>query len=109
MEEDIDTILERRTKIVLDDRSDHSPTFSKTAFKAKRNFQGQEFHHHDDDIDVDDPDFWKKILGNHIPDKSDDSIHGKRPRRPVDYRQQIHFESDSSFIGDYCTDDAFSM
>jgi hypothetical protein len=109
MEEDIDTILERRATLVLDHRSDRPPAFSKTAFKAKRNVHGQELHYHNDDIDVDDPDFWKKILGNHIPDKSDDLIHGKRPRRLVDYRQQIHFESDCSFKGDYCTDDAFSV
>jgi hypothetical protein len=114
MEEDIDTILERRSKLVIHDKSDIASatvgrsTFSKTAFKTKRNVasvnsQGQHYH---DDIDIDDPDFWKKILGNHMPDENEEMIISiKRPRRPVDYTQQIHFESDSSLLGDYTDDD----
>jgi len=117
MEEDIDTILERRTKLFIHhDRSNHpSSMFSKTFFKAKRNLasgklQGDDDQlKHGDDIDIDDPEFWKKILGNHIEDEPEDIIQSKRPRRPVDYRQQIHFESDSSFFGDNYTDDALSM
>lgn len=114
MEEDIDTILERRTKAVIPDRNDNqsseiaSSTFSKRAFKTKRNLASvnSQGHQYDDDIDIDDPDFWKKILGKALPVEKEVVICNKRPRRPVDYRQQIHFESDSSLSQ---TDDAYSI
>ena len=115
MEEDIDTILERRTKSVIHEMSDQLPlvvgrsTFSKTVFRSKRNLAlvNSQGHCHDD-IDIDDPDFWKKILGDHIlPDAPEDLISIKRPRRPVDYTRQTYDASDCSLMVD--TDDAYTL
>ena len=49
-EEDIDQILERRTKVILIESAGKGSTFSKASFAT----EGAE------DIDLDDPDFWQK-------------------------------------------------
>ncbi|KAK3733995.1 hypothetical protein QZH41_009861 [Actinostola sp. cb2023] len=50
-EEDIDQILERRTQVIKIDSEGKGSTFAKASFVSAR---GEE------DIDVDDPDFWQK-------------------------------------------------
>ena len=49
-EEDIDQILERRTQVITIE-SEKGSSFSKATFSSKRDRT---------DIDIDDPDFWKK-------------------------------------------------
>jgi hypothetical protein len=114
MEEDIDTILERRTKSLIVDFSDKisgvvgRSSFSKTVFKSKRSIDSTTYEGHShDDIDVDDPDFWKKILGYSLTEENDDFISIKRARQPVDYGGQIYM-SDASVIGNL-TDDDYSL
>ncbi|XP_032220278.1 chromodomain-helicase-DNA-binding protein 8 isoform X2 [Nematostella vectensis] len=50
-EEDIDQILERRTQVIQVESEGKGSTFAKASFVSAKG---------DDDIDVDDPDFWEK-------------------------------------------------
>jgi len=50
-EEDIDCILQRRTQIITLETGEKGSTFSKASFAATGNRE---------DINIDDPDFWKK-------------------------------------------------
>lgn len=52
--QDIDSILERRSTTITHDGSTSSGTFSKASFKHSNETV---------DTDLDDPDFWKKVVG----------------------------------------------
>lgn len=51
-EEDIDCILQRRTQVITLEQGEKGSTFSKASFASTGSR---------DDIDLDDPDFWKKV------------------------------------------------
>lgn len=86
-EEDIDVILERRTQIITLESGEKGSTFSKASFAASGIRE---------DINVDDPDFWKKwakkaeIDMDETGDKNELVIH--EPRRRTQIRRYGHDE-----------------
>jgi chromodomain-helicase-DNA-binding protein 7 len=73
IEQDIDTILERRAKTVIHENTGSKSnaaggTFSKASFKA---LSGSETKSLTMDVDIDDPDFWKKMVGEAKFEKND--------------------------------------
>jgi chromodomain-helicase-DNA-binding protein 7 len=69
MEQDIDTILERRAKTVVHENTGSKSSaaggkFSKASFKALGGSEAKDASVPSSaDVDIDDPDFWKKIVG----------------------------------------------
>jgi chromodomain-helicase-DNA-binding protein 7 len=86
VQQDIDSILERRSKTVIHDQTGSNSnaaggTFSKASFKApKMPASGQE-KAQADDIDIDDPEFWKKMVGEAKVDADDLIASGKKRKR----------------------------
>jgi len=89
MAQDINSILERRTKVVIHGSKEEKQggsTFSKATFKAG-NSDGVEA----DNVDIDDPEFWKKVVGE--AKKEDDSSNlqnKKRKRKATDYTEYFN-------------------
>ena len=96
-EEDIDSILERRTKTIKHDSGvtqEKASVFSKATFsststsKKSLNFPFNHFNLTEDQIDIDDPEFWDKVAQQaefNINDPIDDDMllimDGSRQRR----------------------------
>ena len=97
IEQDIDTILERRTKKVVHDNTGSKSnaaggSFSKASFKATKK-DGDESGG-TNDVDVDDPDFWKKMVGEASFDNDSDKLSTKkRSRKKAKYNEQ-YFDKD---------------
>jgi len=86
--QDIDSILERRTKTAIHENngrksSSAGDAFSKASFKAMNAATGGT-----DDGNVDDPDFWKKMVGEAKAVKLDDLIGKKRTRYKKNYNER---------------------
>ena len=90
IEQDIDSILSRRTKTVIHENTGSNSnvaggTFSKASFAAKggNNAPGK-------DVDIDDPDFWKKMVGESKVQNTDLLIKSdkKRARKKANYNEQ---------------------
>jgi hypothetical protein len=95
MEQDIASILERRSRVVVHDNTGSGSsaaggTFSRASFKAK-----SQDPHSNDEVDVDDPDFWKKFLA-HVPEEDDEEeqLQGRRQRnQQKNYSERTHQEN----------------
>jgi len=93
MEEDIDTILERRTKTVVhegvreNDAMAAGSSFSKASFKSVNGITGDTT----EEVDVDDPDFWTKVVGASKNSEStiDLVTDSRRTKKVTDYRQYM--------------------
>lgn len=102
MEEDIDTILERRAKIVIHDASREGEgtapanNFSKASFKSSRGASG-DTKNAAEDIDIDDPDFWTKVVGP--PSRNASAVNVASSRRA---KRTYYYENGSD--GDNNTD-----
>lgn len=87
-EEDIDCILSRRTQVITLEQGEKGSTFSKASFVGT---QARE------DIDIDDPDFWKKwakraeIEVDEMGEKNELVIH--EPRRRTQIKRYGHDEN----------------
>jgi len=115
MEQDIDTILERRTKTVVHDNTGSKSnaaggTFSKASFKA---FGGSETKDSCEtlttDVDIDDPDFWKKMVGEaKFENKDILESDMKRSRSKTVSYNEAHFEDapDESLTFSYVSSSA---
>ncbi|KAL7559116.1 hypothetical protein ACA910_017527 [Epithemia clementina (nom. ined.)] len=94
VEQDIDSILERRTRTIVHDGSKGGRrgggTFSKASFKvAKSPNKSPDF----DDVDVDDPDFWKKMLGDSLQQSESTYLDPKQRRKAQkNYAEQDQVE-----------------
>ena len=97
MEQDIDSILARRTKTVVHENTGSKSSaaggkFSKASFKvaaspSKGNGEGAG----KEDVDIDDPDFWKKMVGEeHFEDKMDEYDGKKRERKVQNYSETAY-------------------
>jgi len=92
-EQDIDSILARRAKTFVHDNTGSKSnaaggTFSKASFKASSNKAHTE-DSGNNDVDVDDPDFWKKMVGESKFEEVDDNLSGKkRARTKANYNEQ---------------------
>ena len=100
IEQDIDSILERRTKTVIHENTGSKSnaaggTFSKASFKsmnAGTNETG--------DVDVDDPDFWKKVVGEAKAEKLNDLLGKKRKQAKTNYNERDYERQIEAHLGD---------
>jgi hypothetical protein len=101
IEQDIDSILERRSRVVVHDNTGSGSiasggTFSKASFKAR----SQDPHSNSTvDVDVDDPDFWKKFFKD-IPEDEEELQHTKRQRIQKNYSERSYAEHLELVIAD---------
>ena len=97
--QDIDTILERHSRVIVHEtdsaRSATGGQFSKARFLAPQ-AGGKSSH---ENIDLDDPDFWKKMLGDPTNEDVDENIVvGKRSRKINNYSEEDY---DKKFLESY--------
>ena len=91
IEQDIDSILSRRSrKIVHGNTGSGSSaaggTFSKASFVNKTPSKGENSGKSTDDIDINDPDFWTKMVGEAKPEE--ESILKPRKRNQANYNEK---------------------
>lgn len=81
IEQDIDSIMQRCATTVVHKNTGSEAasggTFSKASFKAQKSDQKN------DDVDIDDPDFWTKMIGNEAVEEVEDLTRQKRQRKKV--------------------------
>jgi hypothetical protein len=101
MEEDIDTILERRTKTVIHDgpRADGETmapvsTFSKASFKSCG--APGDMLKSADDIDIDDPDFWMKVVGPVKISSTETLSSSRRRAKLTSYKEHVSDDEDDA-------------
>eukprot|EP00588_Corethron_pennatum_P012262 CAMPEP_0194266774 /NCGR_PEP_ID=MMETSP0169-20130528/1566_1 /TAXON_ID=218684 /ORGANISM="Corethron pennatum, Strain L29A3" /LENGTH=2264 /DNA_ID=CAMNT_0039007537 /DNA_START=251 /DNA_END=7045 /DNA_ORIENTATION=+ len=92
---DIDEILGGAQTIVHDNTGSNSSaargTFSKASFKvSSKNAQGEE----DKEVDIDDPDFWKKMVGEGTLEEKKNVV-GKRKRTVRSYQEMGDIADDA--------------
>jgi len=113
IEEDIETILARRTKTVVHDNTGSKSSaaggkFSKASFKAPStpSADGKKAGPVED-IDVDDPDFWQKMVGEGKESKRNDVLLSgqKRKRRAANYSEKAYEEKFTLVLGDNADSD----
>jgi hypothetical protein len=92
--QDIDSILERRSKKVVHENTGSKSsaaggTFSKASFKAPNTPDGKKSGEGpaDMDVDIDDPDFWKKMVGEAKVDETAVETGKKRKRKQANYSE----------------------
>ena len=98
VQQDIDSILERRSRTVIHENTGSKSsaaggTFSKASFKAPNTPDGRKANAVEN-VDVDDPDFWKKMVGEgQEEDQSIDLTGKKRKRKEQNYSEQAYDRS----------------
>jgi len=88
MSQDINSILERRTKVVVHggkEEKQGGSTFSKATFKAG-NSDGVEA----DNVDVDDPEFWTKVVGEAKKEEDTLNLQSKKRKRKANYTEYFN-------------------
>lgn len=91
-EQDIDSILERHSRTVVHENTGSvnkavGSTFSKATFSAAASGVNGK----DEEIDIEDPDFWKKIIGEGIGDDTNDMIlSDRRQRAHANYSERAY-------------------
>jgi chromodomain-helicase-DNA-binding protein 7 len=105
IELDIDSILERRSRKVVHDNgfnqgnnNNEGSTFSKASFKAQKAVGVGE------EIDVDDPDFWEKVVGVQKLEDSEDLSGKKRSRNKTNYTE-VDEGTDDIILDDMTSED----
>jgi hypothetical protein len=120
IEQDIDSILERRSRTVVHDNTGSASnaaggTFSKASFIAPKTPTGGSKNQPTEDIDIEDPDFWTKMVGE-APAEIESELK-PRKRNTTNYserylEQQLHahiaLEPDASGISDSDSDESAS-
>ena len=119
MAQDIDSILERRSKTVIHDNTGSKSnacggTFSKASYKASKvlNDTSKETV---EDVDIDDPEFWTKMIGETGLDDVDTDLSGKkRSRKKTNYSETFFDDSLNATISndnniDVNASDQFSL
>jgi hypothetical protein len=91
VEQDIDSILERHSRTVIHEntgsRGKAASTFSKATFSATTPGTNREV----EEVDIEDPDFWKKIVGEGTENDADDGIvYGRRQRVQANYSERAY-------------------
>jgi hypothetical protein len=90
VQQDIDTILQRRSRVVIHDNTGSSSnaagsTFSKASFKAARSPESSA--NKGEDIDLEDPDFWTKMIGVSKVDEATETLDKRRIRSQKNYAE----------------------
>ena len=94
-EADIDTILARRSKTVIHENTGSKSnaaggTFSKAVFKSNKAGTTES-----NDVDIDDPEFWKKMVGEtYNNDDHGTLVEQKRKRKVTNYSENALYEVD---------------
>ena len=103
VEQDIDSILARRTKTFIHDNTGSKSnvaggTFSKASFSAKA---GVGTPSKEVEVDLDDPDFWTKIVGESEGTDANDIIKSgkKRARKKANYNEKLINSELDTYIG----------
>ena len=96
VQQDIDSILERRTRTIVHDSGagaqQGGSTFSKASFKVSKSPNKLE---NCEDVDIDDPEFWKKMLGDAYQQNEISYLDPKQRRRlPKNYSEDDKQEED---------------
>jgi chromodomain-helicase-DNA-binding protein 7 len=94
--QDLDSILQRRSRTVVHDKTGTQngaagSTFSKASFKVARTpdtAKGTQ-----EDVDIEDPDFWKKMVGEGQADDVADDFATKRQRKETNYSEKAYLHS----------------
>jgi chromodomain-helicase-DNA-binding protein 7 len=92
---DIDSILERRSKTVVHDQTGSNSgaaggTFSKASFKAAPKTPSGKAQA-EDEVDIDDPEFWSKMVGEaKVEDKGVLTTGKKRKRKQTHYSETAY-------------------
>ena len=97
VEQDIDSILERRAKTVVHENTGSKSsaaggTFSKASFKAPKTPDGKNSGNGSErrDVDIDDPEFWTKMVGEAKVDEATIDMGKKRKRNPANYSESLY-------------------
>ena len=93
IQQDIDSIMQRHARTVVHEgagtkgRSAAGSTFSKASFKVAKSpdAAGKVTSH--EDVDVDDPDFWKKVVGETVEANVDAVPAQRRERTKANYSE----------------------
>lgn len=110
IKQDIDSILAGRSRKVVHEntgsKSDAAGgTFSKASFQIAKT-PGKEKN---DDVEVDDPNFWTKILGEkHLKEDQDDLANKKRQRNQTNYSEAAYQKQLEETLKDDKSDDSDS-
>ena len=91
IEQDIDSILKRRARTVVHDNTGSGSgaaggTFSKASFVAPKTPAGK--GKPQEDVDIEDPDFWKKMVGEAKPEA--ESVLKPRRRNKANYSEKFY-------------------
>jgi hypothetical protein len=99
VQQDIDSILQRHSRTVVHENTGSKSnakggTFSKASFKLSKSpdAKGKQ---RAEDIDIDDPDFWKRVVGEPAADEEADLTTNRRQRTQIvsyaelDYQKQL--------------------
>lgn len=92
VEQDIDSIMQRRARTVVHENTGSKSgaaggTFSKASFTART----PDPNNKNEEIDIEDPDFWKKMIGEGSVEEEDENIvKGRRKRAKADYTDQAY-------------------
>lgn len=94
VQQDIDTILERRSRTIVHENTGSQSnagggTFSKASFKVAKSPGAAGASAVEDDIDVEDPEFWKKMLGEPKVDEVVQLDKASRRRVPTNYNENL--------------------
>lgn len=118
VQQDIDSILQRRTRTVVEtgtgsESNAAGGTFSKASFKVAKSPDGSGKKGMDDEVDIEDPDFWRKMLGDAILTQAANESKKPRRRTHANYAENAYMktldssvEVDDSFSGDAEEDDS---
>ena len=94
LQSDIDTIMARRTKRIIHENTGSKSnvaggTFSKAVFKATNAGEGDASAK---DIDIDDPEFWKKMIGEPVKKVDHNNLTGKKRKRNITNYSEHFFD-----------------
>jgi SNF2 family DNA or RNA helicase len=89
VQQDIDSILQRRSHTIVHENTGSQSsaaggTFSKASFKSK----ADGINNVGEDVDIEDPDFWKKMIGEGNAEEGDETMEKRRTRVPMNYSEQ---------------------
>ena len=93
VEQDIDSILARRTRQIVHENTGSGSaaaggTFSKASFvNTTKSPSRDRTRSNKEDIDINDPDFWKKMVGEAKPEESS-VLQEKRKRKETNYNEK---------------------
>jgi hypothetical protein len=112
IKQDIDSILAGRSRTVVHENTGSKSgagggTFSKASFQVSKTPSGKD---KSEQIEVDDPNFWAKILGDkHLKDEEDDLASKKRQRTQTNYSEDAYkqqFEATLTVVNEASDDDS---